>query len=111
MGGGIVNKEKLTKIFIEEIIKNQKLNGVTEPKIDKTTKPIGGLASFDSLTAIEVLISLEVIIEDDLDIECELDVSLFFTDQGRKALGKKVLTHKSLTIDEIINNICKIIKK
>ncbi len=106
-----MDKDKLTEKFIEEIIKNQKLNGATEAEIDKTTKPIGGLASFDSLTAIEVLMSLEVLIEEDLEIDCALDVSLFFTDKGRSALGKKVITHESLTIEEIIDNICKTIEK
>lgn len=106
-----MDKENLTTKLIEEIVKNQKLNGEIEPQITPMTRPIGELASFDSLTAIEVLISLEVIIEEDLEIEYELDVSLFFTDQGRKALGKKVLTHESLTIDEIADNIYKIIKQ
>lgn len=105
-----MDKDKLTEKFIEEIIKNQKLNGVTETEVDKTTKPIGGLASFDSLTAIEVLMSLEVLIEENLEIDCELDVSLFFTDKGRSALGKKVITHESLTVEEIIDNICKTIE-
>ncbi len=106
-----MDKDKLTEKFIEEIIKNQKLNGVAGTPIDKSTKPIGGLASFDSLTAIEVLMSLEVLIEDDLKIDCELDVSLFFTDKGRSALIKKGITHESLTIEEIIDNICKTIEK
>lgn len=105
-----MDKEKITERFIEEIIKNQKLNGEIESDIDRTTKPIGELASFDSLTAIEVLMSLEVFIEEDLDIDCELDVSLFFTDKGRSALGKKAITHESLTVEEIVDNICKTIE-
>jgi len=106
-----MNKKALIQKFIDEIKKNQTFNGVPVTEIDEATKPIGDLLSFDSLTAIEVLTSLEVHIEGELDIDCDLDVSLFFTDKGRSALGKEVLTHESLTINEIVDNIIKTVKK
>lgn len=99
--------ETLKKMIIEEIKKNQKTNGVDDVEICNVTKPIGGLASFDSLTALEVLVSLETTIEDEYEIKCELDVSVFFTDQGKGALRNKGIIHNSLTIDQIADNILK----
>ncbi len=106
-----MDKESLKQIIIDEIKSNQKTNGIEDTKIDSDTKPIGGLASFDSLTALEVLASLEIIIEDKYEIECELDVSVYFTDKGKGALQKKEILHNSLSIDEIAENILKTLSK
>jgi hypothetical protein len=103
--------DTLKMLIIEEIKKNQQLNGIEDIEIDSETKPLKGLASFDSLTALEVLTSLEVRIEDEYEIECELDVSVFFTDEGKSALRKKVIIHNSLTVHEIAENILKTISK
>ena len=100
-----MDKTMLIDLLINKIEENQALNGVVGPKINKLTKPIGELASFDSLTAMEVLVTLETVIEAETGASCELDVSLFFTDKGRKALGSKALTHRSLTVEDIVDNI------
>ncbi len=92
-------------------MENQRLNGISESFINNLTKPIGELAAFDSLTAMEVLVSLECVITTETGESCELDVSLFFTDKGRKALGGKTLTHKSLTVEDIVDNILNVLKK
>lgn len=102
---GDLDKTFLVNHLIEKIEENQALNGVAGVAINLLTRPIGELASFDSLTAMEVLVSLETVIEAKTGKSCELDVSLFFTDKGRKALSDKALAHKSLTVEEIVDNI------
>ena len=96
--------ETIIEMFMDEIIKNQKLNGIHDCQLKHNTKPIGDLASFDSLTAAEVLTDMEQILEEEYGIECELDVSLFYTDKGRKVMTKKI-SHQSQTIEEIANNM------
>lgn len=106
-----MDKSLLINHLIDKIKENQLLNGVVGSKINNLTKPIGELASFDSLTAMEVLVSLECVIEAEIGESCELDVSLFFTDKGRKALSGKAITHKSLTVEDIVDNILNVLKK
>lgn len=99
-----MDKETIIKRLIDEIMKNQKLNGIHDCRLENNTKPIGDLSTFDSLTSAEVLTEMEQILEDEYGIECELDVSLFYTDKGRKAMTKKI-SHRSQTIEEVASNI------
>ena len=101
---GIMDKETIIERLIDEIVRNQKLNGIHDCRLEYNTKPIGDLAMFDSLTSAEVLTEMEQILEDEYGIKCELDVSLFYTDKGRQAMTKKI-SHRSQTIEEIADNI------
>ena len=97
-------KTDVLRELITAIGDNQKMNGITDSAIVASTRPMTDLDNFDSMTAIEVLADFEQTLEEKYSMECDLDVIMFYNEQGEKGMSKK-MTHHTLTIDQITENI------
>ncbi len=99
-----MDKKQILKLLLKAVEQNQKLNGISDVRLEANTRPIGELERFDSLTALEVLTALEIELENEYELEFEFENDVFYTKMGKSAMTKD-MTHNSLTIEEIADNI------
>lgn len=99
-----MTQEQVLAELIASIAANQALNGITEPKIIPSTRPIADLKSFSSLNALEVLIDIEQKFEEKYAVTCELEIALFYAREARGGMTKE-MTHGTLSVEQVAENI------
>ena len=79
----------IKKAVLEAITEIQILSGRQVPdQLDDDDSPIGSVAGFDSINAVEVMVSLSV------KLNCEIDFNPFISEGGTRALKlKQIVSH------------------
>lgn len=78
-----MNKPEIVTTVVDTIAKVQELSGRPTAGIGASTRPIGGVEGFDSLSGVEATI----ILSESLGVDLPGDYNPFISDDGRRALS------------------------
>ena len=78
-----MNKPEIVTRLVETIVRVQELSGRSSAGIGASTRPIGGVEGFDSLSGVEATI----ILSESLGVDLPGDYNPFISDDGRRALS------------------------
>lgn len=78
-----MNKPEIVTTVVDTIAKVQELSGRPTAGIGASTRPIGGVEGFDSLSGVEAT----MILSESLGVDLPGDYNPFISDDGRRALS------------------------